>query len=194
MSIVLLDCDGVLSAFTDAYLNAVYQETGELHLAREVDRWSIAACPFFVRLANLHPMLKKRCDARVCEPGFASSMKVLPGAIGGVLNLQRAGHDVRVVTAAWDSSPTWMHERTDWVSKHFDIPKKHVIHAACKDLVFGNVFVDDKYSNLLDWSERWPDEDAILWQTHSNASQLNSDIYQTCNWDDVLEVACARRV
>lgn len=167
--VVLLDCDGPLADFTQAYLDALRIETGASHSAAEVDRWAIAECDFFRRLSERHSNLKRRVDAHVIKPGFCAGLAVQPGAKAAVELLTELA-DVYVVTSPWDSSPTWMHERLHWVHKHFGLPRSRVIQGAAKFLIRGDVFVDDKPSHVREWQEAWPHSTGVLFDMHHNRS------------------------
>lgn len=174
--IILLDCDGPLSGFTDAYLVALALETGCRHTHEEVDRWAIHECDFFGAAAKLAGFdsasaLRRCVDERVTRPGFCEDIAVQPGAQEAVARLSEIG-EVFVVTSPWDSSPTWMYERLHWVAKHFPtIGRRRVIQTAQKHLIRGDVFVDDKLSHVAEWSEAWPNGTAVLFDMHHNRGE-----------------------
>lgn len=186
--IILLDCDGPLACFTQAYLNALFTETGELHQAEEVDRWAIHECEFFKRIETQgFSSLRKRIDARVVKPGFCEEILPQPGAKEAVAKLSEIG-EVFVVTSPWDSSPTWMHERLHWVAKHFpEVGRRRVIQTAQKHLIRGDVFVDDKLEHIEQWSNAWPESRAILFDMHHNRG--DSAKHFRGGWEHALQAA-----
>ncbi len=187
--IILLDCDGPLACFTQAYLDALFRETGHQHLAHEVDRWAIHECDFFkdieARLGFIN--LRRRVDAHVCMPSFCSNIVPAPGAQEAVARLSDLG-EVYVVTSPWDSSPTWMHERLHWVAKHFPtIGRRRVIQTAQKHLIRGDVFVDDKLEHVMEWSAAWPLSTAILFDMHHNLDG-SGDAWRG-SWNHAIDAA-----
>ena len=184
--VILLDCDGPMADFTQAYLEALRLETGASHAVGDVDRWDIHESPFFVELARVHGAdLRRRVETRIMQPGFCDGIAVVPGAQEMVGKLSELG-DVYVVTSPWDSSPTWMHERLHWVAKHFPtIGKRRVIQTAQKHLVRGDVFVDDKPSHIEDWSKAWPAGTPILFDMHHNRAEPVAFGVRG-GWNDVL--------
>lgn len=190
--IVLLDCDGPLADFTGAYLQAFEEETGLKATLEDVTGWHIHSCDFFENAARemkIKPSeLRKRCDAHVSRPGFCYAIRPYDYAISRVSRLQEMA-EVIVVTSPWDSSPTWMHERTLWLKKHYGVPRTHVIHAAQKHLIWGDVFVDDKPEHVDAWHERWgvvSDRGrgrAVLFDMHHNRS-LNHPLRGS--WEHVI--------
>jgi len=187
--IILLDCDGPLACFTQAYLDALFRETGHQHLADEVDRWAIHECGFFKDIeARLGvESLRKRVDAHVCQSGFCSDIVPAPGAQEAVARLSELG-EVFVVTSPWDSSPTWVHERLHWVAKHFPtIGRRRVIQTAQKHLIRGDVFVDDKLEHVEQWSAAWPTSTAILFDMHHNRGDTAKE--WRGGWDHAIRAA-----
>jgi len=188
---ILLDVDGPLALFTESYLDAYYRETGDVVDPDEIDRWSVHECPWFVDKAlamGITPHgLRERVDAHVKQPDFCSLIKPRAEAIPAVSYLREVA-DVYVVTSPWTSSPTWTYERTRWVERYFGISSSHIIHAATKHLVAGDVFVDDRPSHVTAWGEQWPNGFALLFDAPHNRDAAG---LTRVDWDDVLEVARA---
>jgi 5'(3')-deoxyribonucleotidase len=192
--IILLDCDGPLAAFTQAYLRALWMETGYRVDVEEVDRWDIHECVFFKRIARERGIvntnsLRELVDAHVVKPGFCADITPQPGAREAVTRLSEIG-DVYIVTSPWDSSPTWMHERTQWVARHFpNIGRRRVIQTAQKHLIRGDVFVDDKASHVEEWAEAWPEGRPILFDMHHNRYPKAGTGLFRGGWKDAIEAA-----
>lgn len=185
--VVLLDADGPLFDFTRGYLDALNEVIPGRYKITMVDRWAIDQCAFFARAAKRAGLTVSQLKARVTElvvrPGFTESLRVQPGAKNAVAHLLEIA-EVYVVTAPWDSSPTWMHERMHAVHRHFRIPRAHVIQTAAKHVVHGDVFVDDKPSNVREWGGRWLDSAAILFDMHHNWGS-DHDLRRG-TWEDVI--------
>lgn len=193
--IVLLDSDGVLSAFTAGYLDVIWALTGERHEVEEVDRWDLHECPFFVELDKRSHFgkppgtLRARVEERISgPPGFCAGLRPLPGAREGVAALQAVA-DVYVVTSPWWSSPHWLAERTAWLHAHMGIPAARVIHASAKHLVTGDVLVDDKPGNVRTWRHGV----GLLWDAHHNRGAETADLTRVSTWDAVLEAVRTER-
>lgn len=186
--VVLLDADGPLFDFTQGYLDALHTIVPGQYRLVMVDRWAIHECSFFVRAAARAGMTPSQLKAAVADlvirPGFTESLAVQRGAKQAVSALREIA-EVYVVTAPWDSSPTWMHERMHAIHKHFDIPRAHVLQTATKHIVHGDVFVDDKPSNVRSWGKRWPGSHALLFDMHHN--QTGDIDLERATWDRVIE-------
>lgn len=170
--IVLLDVDGPLADFVSAYLEAFRSLTGLPATHEHVTRWDIAEClaAHCVREGELGwevGRISREVGKVVSAPGFASEMiRPHESAKEPVAKLEVA--DVYAVTSPWHSSPTWMHERTAWLKRHFKIPRERVIHASTKHLVRGDVFVDDKASHVTAWAGANREGMGVLFDMHHN--------------------------
>lgn len=194
--IVLLDVDGPLADFTGAYLDVVHSITGLRFEEHDVDRWSIAECPFFVEAAAHQGIsvqqLRKAVEGYITSEGFCRSIRAKKEAVEAVREIVRMGAEVYVVTSPWHTSRTWMHERLHWVADHFPIPRNHIIQTGCKKRVHGDVFVDDKFSHVMEWSREWKDGTAILFdlphsrqELHGSRRDVGSSVYRG-DWDDII--------
>ncbi len=187
--IVLLDSDGPLSNFTKAYLAILARETGAQHTPEEVDQWKIADCDFFKQAArkiNIEPKhLEARVNEAVSERNFCADIEVQPGAQEAVGKLAEIA-DVYVVTSPWDSSPTWMFERLHWLARNFKLPRSRVIQTGTKDLVFGDVFVDDKLSHVISWQKRWIKSEGVLFGMHHNRDEAARAGVSSSGWPEVI--------
>ena len=177
---VLLDCDGVLSAFVDAALEIVHKVTGDRYVPVDVTRFG-----FCDALGLSAPARRAVMDAIKHTRGFVADMKPLPGAIDGVLAIRELA-DVYVVTSPWAGSPTWMAERTAWLAHYFTIDADHVIHASAKHLVDGHVLVDDRSAHVALWlAERAgvPDRNGVLWGTpHNTDEAVPAGAHRMTSW------------
>lgn len=186
---VLLDCDGPMSDFTGAYLDAFREVTGRKATHADVDRWAIHECSFFTeadRVGGWDGRLRKEVAAKVIEEGFCARIKPHAAALDAIPKLCEVA-DVYVVTSPWDSSPTWMYERLHWVANHFPgIGRRRVIQTAQKHLIRGDVLVDDKPSHVRDWQNAWPNGLGLLFDMHHNGGEQGLGLART-GWPFVLK-------
>ncbi len=99
--------------------------------------------------------LQDRFDRWCIDTDLCRHMPVYPGAKEFVLEL-RSFADVVVVTSPYSAVPNWCHQRINWLAEHFGIPKRDVIFAKRKELVHGDVLIDDKLSNVEAFCEAQP--------------------------------------
>lgn len=81
---------------------------------------------------------------------FWDGIPLMPGARECVDKL-RVHHDVVFATSPWDSCPGWHSTRNAWLWRNLSVRSGDVVFTARKDLVAGDVFLDDKPENVLAW-------------------------------------------
>lgn len=183
---ILIDCDGVLGDFVTPYLELIRTVTGDRHMIDEVTQFDVLAA-----------LGKKDVEAQVLElcsrRGFCSSFKTLPGAVEGVAALRELG-DLFVVTSPMHV-PWWTWERTEWLSKHFGFTKKQVLYTSSKEIVSGDVMIDDNEVNLIEWQaeQRRPDYEVLplLVDSPWNRNVEHPGVVRMRNWDEIV-LWCAK--
>jgi hypothetical protein len=173
--VLLIDCDGVLSDFHARALDHHYALTGRRYgplpenhpLHGKVVRHEPHVFTTWCMYESLPPSeraFKEAVFSRMKAKGECLNLPVMPGAVEGLAPIAELA-DIYVVTTPFEGGETWMSERNEWVSKHFPYVKG-VVHTSEKRLVHGNVFVDDKRSNVQAWLKHWSED---------NVSGINGD-------------------
>jgi 5'(3')-deoxyribonucleotidase len=137
---LLVDCDEVLSDFHSPACD-IAQELFKVDL-RKVEVWDI-----FTLL--LPDQLKQVLDL-VAAKGYCASLKVIPGAQEGI-EILREDFEVVACTKPFHS-PTWVHERTEWLMEHFGFTERTIIYTAAKFMVSGDALVDDNPHNAVSYT------------------------------------------
>lgn len=145
--IILLDIDGVLLDF-EAAARRVCAEVG--HDLR------VDCHDFTDQLHRDHIDVWRHYMRRTAEPGFCYEIPFYDSiaALGFVEALQELG-DVVAVTSPLSHSPHWHHERLERLTSWGGIQRNDVVFTKRKDLVVGDIFVEDNYANLEKWNARW---------------------------------------
>jgi len=163
---VVMDADGVFVDFVGGVLEKHTAMTGKVVTKEELPDWDI-----FDRLEALSPGSSLSLKRYVAEPGFCAGLKPLPGALDALSKLlehERRGRvRFHIATSPWDSSPTWMHERAEWLEKH-GLHRHRILHTAVKDLLRCDVFVDDKLEHVTAWQAENPNGLGYLWENAQN--------------------------
>lgn len=189
--VALLDVDGVFADFSGKYVETIAALFGRSRIEGRgpVDRWEIH------HWAELTREEQRVVDELVssCE-GWCRSIQPLPGAVEAMARLREEAECI-VVTAAW-SGPFWHKERLDWIAEHMGVDHKHVIFAHRKDRIDGDLILDDKPQNVIDWARAaawrrrgglFPDAMPLLWHTPYNASvKTPPEIGRVFRWEDVF--------
>lgn len=154
--VVLLDVDGVIANFVDAFLTVTNSLLGTAFVHDDVTDWDIG------KSLHLTPSTEARVYGECAAEGFARLLKPYPDAIEGVRALTDVA-EIYFVTSPLEGSPTWTHDREWWLNHYLGYPRSRVIHAKSKHLVSGDVFVDDNDKNVHAWAKCNPTDYAVLW-------------------------------
>lgn len=136
---VLLDVDGVLADFVSRaaqWANTVTTKASH----KTCTKWDVLES---WGLQGYQSWFDSVCSQR----GFCADLPVYSGAKTFVRALRKDA-EVVVVTSPLSCSPFWCHERTMWLANHFGFESKNVIFAKRKELVRGDVLIDDGPHNL----------------------------------------------
>jgi 5'(3')-deoxyribonucleotidase len=113
---------------------------------------------------------------------------VFPGAQEAVATLHKEA-EVIFVTAAMSGNPHWMWERSQWLATHFNVTDRNIVFTWAKHVVTGDVFVDDKLSNIIEWhTEHGGHATPVLWDKPHNRSEPPQGVVRTNSWDTVINL------
>jgi 5'(3')-deoxyribonucleotidase len=173
--IVLLDCDGVAADFVGEVVRIVKYATGQDYA---ITKW--------LKLTDIPCSSQQRAEIAYQIGIMGRDLQVLPGAQDGVKALREAGHDVHWVTSRWDSQ-RWVTDRCWWLKEHGLVrdPQREITFTAAKWRVHGDIFVDDKPSNVAEWQSTWPRGYGLLF-----AQPWNQDVRvvrKVANWPDLVK-------
>ncbi len=173
MSIILLDADGPLFNLTGASVEAVNDTFGATYTPSEWTQWD---AHFMTR--HHHGFLK---DTLWHNPDFWALLPATDGAVEGVRRILAAGHEIHVVTSAFESCHGWEAARRTALHGRFGIDKKFVTITSQKHLVYGDVFIDDKPEHVAAWAQKWKREHPCLFDMPHNSTAEGD--WQRVDWD-----------
>ena len=178
--IVLLDVDGVLANWLDPALEIAGRISGKTYEPSQMTTWDL-----FDLVSRDH---EEACYVEFCKQGFCSSLKPLPGSIEAVTELQKTS-EVHIVTSP-THSPFWYYERVEWLADHYKIPKKKVHFSSHKELIRGDIFVDDALHHATHWAEAHPYGRSFLWDAYYNRNEPSSRKFiRITDWSPVIYIA-----
>lgn len=96
------------------------------------------------------PATREQVYSFLTHPGFFRHLDPIPSAIESIKYLIDKNHDVVIVTACKHG----FKDKLDWIKDHmpwFDL--KNIIFAERKELVYGDVLIDDGVHNLEAWEK-----------------------------------------
>jgi len=127
---------------------------------------------------------KDRMNELIAQPGWATSMLPDAEAVDAVREMRNSGADILFATAPHPRSKTWKEEREAWLIEHFDAHHLEVAHIHRKDFLTGDMFVDDKPSNVRGWQKSNPDGHGFLWVKDYNRTEVGLMFAES--WEPVL--------
>lgn len=176
---VLLDCDGILANFIEPCLDVLHTLTDERYVHDDVKEWAIE------KSLGVPKETWDQVYTKMQVAGFCSSIPLYPGTKDAIAELMSIA-DLYIVTSPL-GGPHWAHEREKWLFEHFGIPAKKVASISSKYIVAGDVFMDDKTSHLVEWTNHNPDGVAVRWNRLYNAGDEWAGL-QTDKWDVFLGI------
>ena len=148
---VLVDVDGVLADFPAAVL----QFCNTYGCAPGARPWVLEDVKEHDILKALRlEHLQERLDTWCADTDMCRSLPLYDGAQAFVEELKSFA-EVVIVTASYGAVPNWNHARLAWLEEHFGIDKADVVFAKRKELVAGNMLIDDKLRNIDAWRNAW---------------------------------------
>lgn len=166
---ILCDIDGVMADCLKHWINLLnrYHNEGLIH--SDITEWDV------------HPFCKNATPQQVYgflnEPGFFLHLDPIPGAVETVQKFIADGHEVVFVTACTHGHK----DKRTWLQRHLpDFDLKNLIFAERKELVHGDVLIDDRPLNLRAWQKAHPDGTAICF-AHPYNKEYQGPRYKTWN-------------
>lgn len=102
--------------------------------------------------------LKEGCGDRIFE--FFEDMEryrnlpPLPGAVEGLKEIHNAGHEIIISTAVAGESAS---AKFFWCRKYLPfVPMNHIMVGGRKDVIKGDILIDDAPKNLTAYQKAWP--------------------------------------
>jgi 5'(3')-deoxyribonucleotidase len=160
---LLLDVDGVIANFAGAAVRVMNKISGMGILEEQIREWDVTT------MLDDEEHRRASKDA-FNEAGFASTFESYDGSVDAVHRLREIT-ELHFVTAPTVTNPTWVHDRVNWLAKHFGVDPRDVHHTAKKWVLYGDVMIDDHPVNLEPWLQHWPGKLALLWDRSYNQGQ-----------------------
>jgi 5'(3')-deoxyribonucleotidase len=139
---IVCDMDGVICDLIGWWTYLLNRYHGTNIKRDDVTEWDIhAACP---------EIFKEEVYKYLGDPGFFLHLDPIPGALEGLRGLIQRGHDVVIATACEYGHA----DKRLWLKRHLpELPHQNIVFIERKELIPGDVFIDDRLENLEKWSE-----------------------------------------
>ncbi len=140
MARILIDMDQVLVDLLTHWLDVLYMKYKEPLRFHEVTEWDLSLNCKKATSTQVYDCLK--------IPGFFRHLKPVEGAVESVKKLISDGHDVVIVTACMYGHT----DKREWLAEHLpEISANNIIFARRKQIIQGDVFIDDSADNCINY-------------------------------------------
>lgn len=176
---VLIDSDGVMSDLLSPVLDVINKASGSEFTHQDVHEYNICEG---LGVPHMVTVMRDAC----ATPGFVHKMPEVPFAREGVLVLREIA-DVFAVTTPM-SVPTWAYERELWLKERMGFTKDRIVQTEAKHVIVGDVLIDDKVENVLEWAKHHPEGLGIIFHApyNKNYNPEVTNISRAWGWSDVL--------
>lgn len=174
--VILVDMDDTIELLLKAWVGGVNEKYSRSVTVDEIVSWDVSAA--FPGLS------REQVYDITMQPGFWNKVEPMEGAPGALKRLMDKGHEVYIVTATPFES---VHEKMrDVLFRYFPfIERDHVIIACRKQMIRGDVLIDDGIHNLEGGQYK-----KILMTAPHNASydaEANG-MYRVGSWEEAERV------
>lgn len=169
---ILCDMDDVVAECTAYWLTLLNRYYGEELRPQDITDWHLWK---FCKNAT-----REQVYSHLADPGFFLHLEPVPGAIPSLKKLQDAGHEVVFVTACQHGHA----DKRRWIQNHlpgFDL--RNVIFAERKELINGDILIDDRIENLEQWKHLNPTSYPICFARPHNHGYLGGKAF---SWEGVM--------
>lgn len=164
---ILVDMDGVLANVYSQFLKLEALETGRFRNIEETNgKIESEAFPFY--------------DKHVRSVGFFGTAPTMKGSVEGVKYLNNK-YEVIILSSATEF-PLSLSEKELWLNKFFPfIGWQQMVFCGRKDLVKGDIMIDDHPKNLLLFEGR-----KVLFTQPHNIDIHNATFERVFCWEDII--------
>ncbi len=144
---VLCDLDAIVANLLGPWLRSYNEKYNDNLTAHQILEFDI------------HKFVKAECGHRIYDfidtGEVYTQLEPLDGAVEGVHAIEKMGHEVIIVSAGAKNLATAGH-KLEWCKKVLGFSRKKCIIAHRKELVKGDVFIDDSPKNISAYRAAWP--------------------------------------
>jgi 5'-nucleotidase len=171
---ILLDVDGVLGDFVSGARQWVNEHHGLTFVDEQITDYDLMTS-FGLSSGGWPPFIDWLSITRFCL-----KMPIYPGAVEFVDDLRKLG-EVIAVTSPFVGVDHWESDRRRWLEQHFAIGHGDLVFCKRKELVRGDLLIDDKPENVEAFAKH-PGQTGVLftrpWNaTHSGGWHMRAEDY-----------------
>lgn len=125
------------------------------------------------------------------QPYFAFRLPLIEGAKEGVEELKKLGN-VFFITSPWPTSRTWCFDRASWIEREFDVGHDNVIFTGHKELVKGDVLIDDCPKYIRQWGDEGNQDKVVILDHPWNRKEDLKNFARAKTWKGI--VRCVKKI
>lgn len=181
---VLLDVDGVLADFHRHAIETIPEVAAYGYTSESFPTWNVRGI--------LTPEEGDHAERVFAQSGWCATIPTYHGAREGLDRIRQVA-EVFFVTAPYPSD-SWMPERAAWLEREMGSDDRHWVFTHAKHLCVGDVFVDDKVENVLNWHRFHPQALSVVWNSRAGCltTPIPDGILVTHDWSTLLSAIIAR--
>jgi 5'-nucleotidase len=166
----LVDMDCILVDMLGTWLKRYNELSGERVSVKDIVQYEVRN---FIKKPNL-------LDVALHEKGFFLNLPPMPGAIKYFQKMLDDGYDLVIVTQPPRKADYSIKEKRQWIQERFpNYDLSNMIFCHRKNLIRGDLLIDDKPGHLLEWKSMNP-KGIITTITHP----YNHDVKVNARFDD----------
>lgn len=163
---ILIDMDGVTADLVAYWISLINRYYGEKLKVEDVNDWHVHRCT--------ENATKEQVEEFLRDPGFFLHLKPIPFAVQTIQALMDRGHDVVFVTHCKHGHE----DKRLWIARHLPgFPMENIIFVERKELINGDVLLDDGVHNLEAWQREHPNGIAVCFDTPYNRHWNENRVY-----------------
>jgi len=160
---IISDVDGVLANFIEAFLGLANEMFCVIATEADVTQWDVC------KALKLDDAQEAAIYGRMLKPGYGRTIPPYAEALA-VMPVALRRHEwyfatspMRDKTLDRRHTVTWTSDREAWLHEHFGVPAKRVIHVSCKEVVRGDLLIEDSTVNIEKWLRADPFGTSVAW-------------------------------
>lgn len=180
---IVLDQDQVICDWVQRIIEWYNQDKGTCFTKDDIKSWNMTM--------NLGPHSEDFLRSAMRYPELYRDLDPIEGAMYGVKKLLNDGHDVLIATAVPKCAGIAYHGKLEWLRRNMPyFPLKNFIAIHRKDLLEGDLLLDDGLHNIVPWNDRG--RTAVVFDAPWNREEPKyndpSKVYRIKHWNEFLKL------
>ena len=186
---IVVDMDEVMAQFVAKVLRRWNALSGKNFTRDDITSWRMEEV---LGADHLGRTAEGLIDEWLAEDGFFEDLDPVPGAIEAVNKMRAHGYDVVFATSIPEVAVHSYTGKRRWLRKHFPhMSMKDMIAVSRKELIDGDILIDDGAHNIEDWVKARKEGAVIFdapWNRHIGNYLHGIHVYRAMNWNDALNI------